>query len=151
MDCASDVLFETVLKPNPPLGPKVLRAILIVVVIFNLGFAGMFVAKGAWPIAPFMGADVALLAWAFRASLAASRREELLTLTPSMLRILRRPEQSQTVLNPYWVRVETPPSSGLVLFSHGRGVRIGRFLGAAERAALAERLREALWRARQPY
>ncbi len=150
MDCQSDILFETVLRPNPPLAPKVLRFILLAVVIFNLAIAGMFVAHGAWPIAPFMGLDVLFLAWAFRSSVAASRREEQLTLTPSMLRILCRPSQSQIVLNPYWVRVETP-TKGLMLFSHGKGILIGRFLGAAECAALASRLREALWRAKQPF
>ncbi len=149
MDCRSDILFETVLRPNPPLGRRALRAILIAVVLFNLSFAGFFVAKGAWPIAPFLGADVAALAWALRASVAASKREEHLTLTPSALRILRRPELSQTVLNPYWVRVET--ANGLMLSSHGKTVRIGRFLGPVELAKLAQTLRDALWRARQPF
>lgn len=151
MDCRSDILFETVLKPNPPLGPRALRAILIAVVLFNLAFAALFIAKGAWPIAPFLGADVVLLAWAFCASTAAARREEHLTLTTSSLCILRRPELSQVVLNPYWVRVEIPPSSGLTLSSHGKAVRIGAFLGAAQRADLAQTLRHALWQARQPY
>lgn len=151
MDCRSDILFETVLRPNPPLGPRALRGILIAVVLFNLAFAALFVAKGAWPIAPFLGVDVVALAWALRASVAASRREEHLTLTPASLRILRQPEQSHVVLNPYWVRVEIPPSCGLTLSSHGKAVRIGRFLGPAERAALAQTLRNALWRARQPF
>lgn len=151
MDCQSDILFETVLRPNPPLGPHALRAILITVVLINLAFAILFVAKGAWPVAPFLGADVALLAWAFRASVAASRREEHLTLTPATLSILCRPELSRTVLNPYWVRVETPPPDGVTLSSHGKTVRIGRFLGATERTALAQTLRDALWRARQPF
>ena len=151
MDCQSDILFETVLRPNPPLGPRALRIILIAVVLFNLAFAALFVAEGAWPIAPFLGADVAALTWAFRASVVASRREEHLTLTPASLCILRRPELSRTVLNPYWVHVETQPSTGLTLSSHGKAVRIGVFLGPAALADLAQALRNALWRARQPF
>ena len=149
MDGRSDILFDAVLKPNPPLGPKTLRAILIVVGLFNLVFAASFVARGAWPIAPFMGADVAGLAWAFHASAKAARREERLTLTPSLLRIERRPEMAETTLNPYWVRVETP-ARGLALWSYGKSVQIGAFLGVSECAALARSLREALWRLRQP-
>lgn len=147
MDCQSDILFDAVLRPNPPLGPKPLAIILGVVAAINLIFALMFLVKGAWPIAPFMGADVALLAWAFRASVAASRREEQLTLTPASLVILRRPGAGEVVLNPYWVRVEMEERR-LTLWSHGRGERVGGFLGAGELARLAESLKYALWRAR---
>ena len=150
MDRQSDILFERVLRPNPPLAPKILGLILGVVTAVNLAFALGFVLRGAWPVLPFLGADVALLAWAFRTSLAASRREEQLTLTPSTLRIVRRPGAAEIVLNPYWVRVEMedPPQSRLTLWSHGAGVRVGTFLGAADRAGLAALLRDALRRAR---
>jgi uncharacterized membrane protein len=150
MDRQSDILFDQVLRPNPPLGPKPLAIILGLVAAFNLIFALTFVLRGAWPIAPFMGADVALLAWAFRTSVAASRREEQLTLTPVSLTVQRRPGAGEVVLNPYWVRVEMeqPPSSRLTLWSHGRAEHIAAFLGAADRARLAASLRDALWRAK---
>jgi uncharacterized membrane protein len=150
MDRQSDILFERVLRPNPPLSPKALGLILGVVAAINLAFALGFLLRGAWPMAPFMGADVALLAWAFRTSLVASRREERLTLTASSLRIVRRPGTSETVLNPYWVRVEmeNPPQSRLTLWSHGTGIRIASFLGVADRTSLAILLRDALFLAR---
>lgn len=150
MDRQSDILFERVLRPNPPLPPKVLGLILGVVAAINLAFALAFLLRGAWPVLPFLGADVALLAWAFRTSVAASRREEQLTLTPCSLRIVRRPGATETVLNPYWVRVEMeePPMSRLTLWSHGTGVRIGTFLGAGDRASLAALLRDVLFQAR---
>ncbi|HUO99013.1 MAG TPA: DUF2244 domain-containing protein [Rhizomicrobium sp.] len=150
MDRQGDILFDAVLRPNPPLGPRPLAVILGVVAAVNLIFAASFVARGAWPIAPFMGLDVALLAWAFRTSVAASRREEQLTLTPSALTIVRRPGPGEVVLNPYWVRVEMeePPASRLTLWSHGKGVRIAACVGAAERARVAQALKEALWRVR---
>ncbi len=150
MDRQCDIIFDQVLRPNPPLGPRPLAIILAVVAGINLIFALMFLLRGAWPIAPFMGADVALLAWAFRASVAASRREEQLTLTPSALTIRRRPGAGEVLLNPYWVRVEMeqPPSSRLTLWSHGRAERIATFLGAGERARVADALKDALRRAR---
>ena len=69
-----DVLFAESLRPSPPLPPRVLLVILGVVAAINLAFVISFVLQGAWPIAPFMGADVALLAWAFRQSQIAAER-----------------------------------------------------------------------------
>jgi uncharacterized membrane protein len=148
MDCTTDILFETVLRPNPPLPPRALRYVLMAVVLFNFAFAGFFVAHGAWPVAPFLGLDVALLAWALRTSSLTAKREEQLTLTRSLLQIRRQPEQSETALNPYWLRVESAPQSGVLLWSHGKAVQIGRFLGPDACAELAAELRNALWRAK---
>ena len=58
------VLLDETLRPNPPMSPRALKLVLIAVATINLIFALSFVAQGAWPIAPFMGLDVALLAWA---------------------------------------------------------------------------------------
>jgi uncharacterized membrane protein len=149
MDQEADLLLDRVLRPNSALNPRILLAILLVVGAINLAFALHFVLHGAWPIAPFMGADVALLAWAFRASWLAAQRAERVTLTRSRLVVARTPG-GETVLNPYWVRVELePPTDRLALWSHGKAVRLGAFLPPAERLSLAEALRRALWQARQ--
>ncbi len=149
------VLLDAVLRPAPPLGARTLLIVLAFVAAINLAFAITFVLRGAWPIMPFMGLDVALLAWAFRASRIAARREEHVTLTPGALRIVRRPPRgtpSETVLNPYWVRVEMDEpaehASPLILRSHGKALRLGAFLPPVERASFAQRLRQALRQAR---
>ncbi len=149
------VLLDAVLKPNPPMSRRALLIILIIVTLFNFAFALSFMLRGAWPVAPFMGADVALLAWAFRASRHAARRFEHVTLTAEQLRILRQPAKGtadEIALNPYWVRVEMddPPEpwSQLTLKSHGKGFQIGSFLAPDARAAFADVLRSALRRAR---
>jgi uncharacterized membrane protein len=151
----SDVLLDAVLRPSPPLTPKVLLVILSVVAAVNLAFSVSFALRGAWPIAPFMGLDVALLAWAFRQSRIAAGREERVTLTRSQLRVLRRPApqgQPEVTFNPYWVRVDMddPPLHGsqLTLWSHGKGLRVGAFLPPMERAQFAQTLRSALRHAR---
>jgi len=153
---AQTILLDAVLKPNPPMSCGALRVILAIVGLFNFAFALSFVLRGAWPIAPFMGADVVLLAWAFRASCRAARRFEHVTLTPENLRILRQPasgKPDEVALNPYWVRVEmdNPPEpwSQLTLKSHGKGLQIGSFLAPEARAAFADTLRSALRRARE--
>ena len=150
MDEEGDVLLDRVLRPNPPLAPRALLIVLAVVAVVNLGFGATLALNGAWPVAPFMGADVALLAWAFRTSQIAARREEHVTLTASTLDIARRPGASHIVLNPYWVRVELgEPDNRLTLWSHGKAVLLAAFLPPDERVALAETLHSALWAARQ--
>jgi uncharacterized membrane protein len=149
------VLLDAVLRPAPPLGARTLLIILALAAAVNLVFAVSFLLRGAWPVMPFMGLDVALLGWAFRASRIAARREEHVTLTPSALRIVRlapRKPPSETILNPYWVRVEldepAEPASPLILRSHGRALRLGAFLPPRERESFAGALRRALGRAR---
>jgi uncharacterized membrane protein len=152
----SDVLLQQVLRPSPPLTPRTLLVILCVAAAINLAFVIGFLLEGAWPIAPFMGLDVALLGWAFRASTIAAKREERVTLTASALSIERafpkKPVRTWT-FNPYWVRVEMddPPDhwSQLTLWSHGRFLRIGQFLSPDERARFANTLRNALKTARE--
>ena len=75
------VFLDATLRPNPPMSPKVLKLTLALVASLNLAFASYFVFRGAWPVMPFMGLDVALLAWAFRASVRASKKSEHVTLT----------------------------------------------------------------------
>lgn len=135
--------------------PRAALVLLGVVAGFNLAFACYFVLRGAWPVMPFMGLDVALLAWAFHASRVAAKREEHVVLTPSVLSIERRPPKgtpSVVRLNPYWahVQMEEPPDhwSQLTVWSHGKGVRIGTFLPPQERASFAETLKAALSEAR---
>jgi len=156
MASENGVILEKVLRPSPPLRPAILVAILCLVAAVNLAIALYFVSRGAWPIAPFLGADVALLAWAFRASLVAARREEHVTLTHATLRVARRPPHGQgdeVRFNPYWVRVEMadPPDhwSQLTLWSHGKGLKIGAFLAPDERASFARLLKNALRQARE--
>jgi len=155
MASENDPLLDAVLRPSPPLSPKTLRAILAVVLGINIVFALSFILHGAWPIAPFLGLDVALLAWAFRASTIAAKRAERVTLTPARLTVARIPPKGPSrewAFNPYWVRVEMddPPehASQLTLWSHGKFLRIGQFLAPEERARFARTLKSALQRAR---
>jgi uncharacterized membrane protein len=151
----SPVLLDAVLRPSPPLPPNALLLILAIVAALNLAFGMAFLLRGAWPVTPFMGADVLLLSWAFRASRLAAEREEHLTLTPTLLTVTNRPvhkSKPDVTLNPYWIRVEVAEVPGrasqLTLWSHGQGVRIGAFLAPEARASFAARLSEALRQAK---
>ena len=115
----------------------------------------MFVLRGAWPVTPFFGADVLLLYWALTANTVASRRREHIRLTADRLSVERTGDGERTVrheINPYWLRVEhdDPELIGaeLALVSRGKRWIVGSFLGADERARLAEALRAAIAEAR---
>ncbi|MBV9905491.1 MAG: DUF2244 domain-containing protein [Alphaproteobacteria bacterium] len=152
------VLLDQVLRPSPPLSPRVLIRILAAVAFINLAFVAYFVVQGAWPIAPFMGLDVVLLGWAFRASTIAAKREEHIRLTPAELSVERRfPKKPLRAwqFNPYWVRVDMPEpaehDSQLTLWSHGKFLRIAQFVAPAERAKFATHLKNALRQARETH
>ena len=156
MSEAQDPVFlDAVLRPNPPMNPRALAIVLVIVAAMNLAFAVGFLLRGAWPIAPFMGLDVALLAWAFHASRIAAHAFEHVRLTASQLFVSRHPARGQAedmLLNPYWVSVhlEQPEDMPrkLTLRSHGKSVQIGSFMGPRERLSFAQALKSALAAAR---
>lgn len=137
------------------MAPRTLLVILAIVAGFNIAFALSFILRGAWPIAPFMGLDVVLLAWAFRASTVAAKRFEQVTLTPSMLRVEQHSAKGavkEADFNPYWVRVDlqhpTEYTNRLFLRSHGRELQLGAFLAPQVRENFAQALKSALFRAK---
>jgi uncharacterized membrane protein len=149
------VIFDAVLEPNRPLGAKGLALVIGFVALVSFVTGITFALRGAWPVTPFFGADVALLAFAMNASVKAARRRERLILTSERLLIERISPNGlsrREELNPYWLRVdhEDPELLGadLALVSSGRRWIVGSFLGAEERASLAEALRRALSEAR---
>src|ERR1700748_3709587 len=98
------VLLDETLRPRPPMSARALKMIVAVVAGINLAFMLYFIAQGAWPVAPFMGLDVALLAWAFRESRIAARAHERITLRASELRIEQHPAKAaaaEAAFKPY--------------------------------------------------
>jgi uncharacterized membrane protein len=149
------VFFDAILQPNRPLSPRGLALVIGFVGIVSFVAGIMFALRGAWPVTPFFGADVLLLALAMRASVRASRKHERLILTSETLSIERVSAKGhirREEINPYWLRVDhdDPELMGaeLALVSRGQRWTVGSFLGAEERAALAEALRRALRDAR---
>ena len=149
------VFFDAILQPNRPLSPRGLALVIGFVGVVSFAAGILFALRGAWPVTPFFGADVLLLALAMRASVRASRKKEHLLLTSDTLlieRVSAKGETRREEINPYWLRVEhdDPELIGaeLALVTRGRRWIVGSFLGAEERAALAEALRRALREAR---
>ncbi len=149
------IFFDAVLTPNRPLPPFGLFLVLAGIGGISFVSGVLFILHGAWPVTPFFGADVALLAWAVHVTTRESRWRERLTLTAERFIVQRTdPKGKETILeaNPYWLRVDhdDPERVGheLALVSHGTRLVVGKFLGADERASLAIALRAALREAR---
>jgi len=149
------IFFDAIIEPNKPLGPRAVALVVGFVALVSFCAGIMFALRGAWPVTPFFGVDVLLLAWAMRASARVSRRREHLVLTREKLLIEHhgaRGEVRREEINPYWLRVDHDDpellGSELALVSRGQRWIVGSFLGAEERTNLAEALRRALRDAR---
>ena len=114
------------LAPNCSLTPQGARLFVGSLALVTFTVAGWFAARGLWPVLPFAGVEIGLLAWAVRASLRRGSR--------------------RTVFPRHWSRVTlrdprpAPHPSRLTIESHGRACEVGRFLTEDERRRLAARL-----------
>jgi len=150
-------LFSALLTPHRSLNGK--GFLIVMGMIAGLSFAGgvMFLLLGAWPIMPFLGLDVLLIYWAFRANYRAAAAYEEVTVTPSELHVRKVSAKGQVAewsLNPVWVRLEreTHEEFGLLrlfLVSHGRKLAIAGFLGPDEKASFAKALGDAIGEAKR--
>jgi len=116
-----------------------------------------FILRGAWPVTPFCGLDVALVYGAFRLSYRGARQHERLTLTRDSLTLERVDvygARQEWRFQPFWARIVLEEADAdrnrLYLASHGRRVPVGTFLAAGERRKVAATLRAALARWREP-
>lgn len=148
-------LLELTLCPHRSLSPAGFWAIMTVLIALSFAGGVVFWLIGAWPVIGFVGLDVALVYWAFKASYAAGRAREEVRLTPEAL-VIRRIAASgcadEETLPPHWLKVEIGRPRGratqLRLSTHGRVVVIGAFLSPEEREDVANVLRAALARMR---
>lgn len=143
--------FEATIYPNPPIGRRGVIALLLCLSVVSLIMSLGFVLAGAWPVAGFVGVDMALLFLAFREIRRRARCSEHIRLDPSGLhfrRVFADGSARAWRFEPCWVqvRMDDPPrrDSRLTLTSHGNSLGVGSFLTLAERVALARALRSAL-------
>jgi uncharacterized membrane protein len=150
-------LFSALLTPHRSLSGA--GFLVVMGVIAGISFVGgvLFLLLGAWPVIAFLGLDVILIYWAFRANYRAAAAYEEVTVTPSELHVKQvsaRGEVAEWSLNPVWVRLEreTHEEFGLLrlfLISHGRRLAIAGFLGPDEKASFARALDEAIGEAKR--
>jgi uncharacterized membrane protein len=154
----AEPLFDAVIYPHRSLSPRGMRILLagIVGVIAAVGLS--FALTGAWIVLPFFGCEIALFWWAFRKNANDARAFERLHLTHEEMTVARVRPSGRTLTDrfapPHWLSVNLTPRAGgdneLWLASHGRALRIGSDLTPEERGDLADALRGALQRLREP-
>jgi uncharacterized membrane protein len=150
-------LFSAKLTPHRSLGRQ--GFLLVMLAVAGISFAAglFFFILGAWPVVGFLGLDVALIYWAFRANYRAAEAYEEVRVTPSELtlrKVSARGEIAQWSANPLWVRLEQARHAEfglekLFLMSRGRRLSIGAFLPPSEKESFARALLTALGEARR--
>ena len=136
------------LIPNCSLTPRQAFAFFASLCIVSFTIAGIFVARGLWPVLPFAGLEMAVLGWAMHASLRRRRYTQTVTVTDEAIEVVTRDAGgARTESFPrHWARVSLVRARGwhpsrLVIESHGRSCEIGGLLTDEERRGLHSRLR----------
>jgi uncharacterized membrane protein len=138
--------FVHLSRPNRSLGPVARRWALGAIAASTLAVAAGAMALGAWPVMPFAGLEVVLVALAFRALGNHDTDFERLEIGEHEVRVEVRDAAQLTrfVAQRQWARVVLRQQGArctLGLAYAGRMVPLGRMLSDEGRRALAERLR----------
>jgi uncharacterized membrane protein len=138
--------FVHLSRPNRSLGPLARRWVLLVIAATTLGIGAGAAAFGAWPVMPFAGLEVALVALAFRVFSRHDADFERLEIGAHEVTIEARDASQLTrfVAHRQWSRVVLRERGGrctLGLAYAGRTVPLGRLLSDEGRRRLAEDLR----------
>ena len=132
--------------PNRSLGPSGRRWTLAAIAATTFAVAAGAAAIGAWPVMPFAGLEIALLALAFRVVRMHDGDFERLEIGEHEVRVEARDADHMTrfVANRPWARVVVRGDGArctLRLAYAGRTVPLGRLLSDEGRRRLAEDLR----------
>jgi uncharacterized membrane protein len=150
-------IFAKRLVPHRSLNQRQFHILLVVfsacVIISSLPF----LILGAWPVAAFMGLDIALVYIAFKASFRSARAYEDVCVTPMELSLAKVSEggaRREWRFPTGFVRLEKAEHEEfgvqrLDLVSRGRRVEVAAFLGPDAKADLARDLALALNEARR--
>jgi uncharacterized membrane protein len=156
-DAREPTLFSAIITPHRSLSHT--GFFVVMALIGGISFAGglFFFLLGAWPVVGFLGLDVLLIYWAFRANYRAAAAFEEVTVTASELRVRKvshRGKVAEWTLNPLWTKLdrESHEDFGLLrlfLVSRGRKLPVAGFLAPEERESFAAALAAALGEARR--
>ena len=152
LDPAAERLFDVRLVPHRSLSAGNFRILMLVFAAAGVFTSLPFLLMGAWPVAGFMGLDVAILYLAFRANFDAARAYEHILVTPLELllaKVSAKGVRREFRFQPAWTRLDKVEHEDfgvmrVAIRSRGRSVEVGSFLGADAKAHLAGGLVKAL-------
>jgi uncharacterized membrane protein len=150
-------LFSAIITPHRSLNGTGFLIVMLLVSGFSFLAGMVFFLLGAWPVVGFLGLDVLMVYWAFRANYRAAAAFEEVTVTPSELRVRRvshRGRVAEWTLNPLWTQLirdvhEDFGLQHLFLVSRGRKLPVAGFLSPPERESFAAALSTALGEAKR--
>jgi uncharacterized membrane protein len=141
-------LHRIEIAPHCSLSTRGAGWLIVSLAVPTFGVAGALTLLGFWPILPFAGLEMAVLAWALKVSLDRRHHHQIVQVDEARVSVTsRHREQSSEVVFPrHWAQVKLRrPVSGLhpsrlTIESHGRRCEVGSFLTEQERHGLATRL-----------
>ena len=150
-------IFEAVITPHRSLSRRGFCLVMASIGVVSFGAGAVFFMMGAWPVVGFLGLDVALVWWAFRANYRAARARETIRVTGSEIvvrRVSARGAVAEWRFNPYWTRLhvtrdEEAAVERVTFASHGRRLDVAGWLSPPEKADFAAALSGALAAARR--
>jgi|SRR5579862_7030254 len=142
------------IRPNCSLTVRSARVFFASACLVPFGMGGFLALKGFWPILPFAGLEMALLAWALKVSLERRFHSQTITVTDADVTVESHQSAShqRLVFPRHWaqVKLRRPAASlhpsRLTIESHGRQCELGSFLTEEERRGLALRLQRVIGR-----
>jgi uncharacterized membrane protein len=147
---ASESAFDLTIKRNCSISPQDLLCVLAFLACVSLGIAAGFAYFGAWPVLPFAGIELIVLAAAFYLNGRHAADYERIALGEASLVVeassAGRIEHHEFGLP--WLRLDERwrgPELRLVLRSRGDTLEIGQHLDTERRAGLAARIRHGLY------
>jgi uncharacterized membrane protein len=135
------------LAPHCSLSPRGALLFFGSVCLPTFGVASVATWLGFWPVLPFAGAEMLLLAWALHSNMQRRHEREHIEVTECEITIEYAIPRRRVVFPRHWaqVKIRRPKSplhrGQLVIESHGRVHEVGKFLTEEERRQLAADLR----------
>jgi len=105
-------LFSALLTPHRSLNRTGFLVLMAFLSLISFAAGVAFLLMGAWPVFGFLGLDVLLIYWAFRANFRAARAYEEVTVTASELTVRKVSQQGivrEWTLHPVWVQLDRRP------------------------------------------
>jgi uncharacterized membrane protein len=138
------------ISPNASLSGRGAAWFYLSIVAGTLMVSGPMIAMGFWPILPFAGFELALLAFVLWSVQRGGRYREVIRIGRDKILVEKGEHRVRERLEfaRHWSAVELrrpttrSHASRLLITGQGRGCEVGRCLTDSERAGLATRLRE---------
>jgi uncharacterized membrane protein len=151
-DASTDRELRVAVWPHRALPDRAMWWLIGVFGAVSAAIAMGFAAFGAWPVLPFAGLEVLILALALVYYRRRTRDGERIVIRGDRVEVtcVRHASESRQDFQRYWTRVHLERDkrgwyrSRLTLGSHGRHLEIGAMLNDEERLALYYRLKAAI-------